>query len=190
MVKRLRRKDGKIVWIQLYVFGIPDRGSQGQHTFGMNFDITEKMQAQNELQIAQAELARSAHVSRMGAMTASISHELNQPLGAIMANAGAGLRWMAKTPPDLDEVRESFERIASDAQCAADVHPGDVQVGRNIPGFLRLEPAHKRSVGIDAAATSAARDHRRYAAGSTTSSSPGQSNPVAASPVQSLEQRR
>jgi PAS domain S-box-containing protein len=124
MVKRLRRKDGKMIWIQLYVFGIPDRGSQGQHTFGMNFDITEKMQAQNELQIAHAELARSAHVSRMGAMTASISHELNQPLSAIMANAGAGLRWMAKTPPELDEVRESFERIASDARRAADVIQG------------------------------------------------------------------
>src|SRR5262249_55877494 len=63
LVKRLQRKDGKLIWIQRYVFRIPD-GSNGQHTFGMVFDITEKMQAQNALQNAEAELARSAHVSR------------------------------------------------------------------------------------------------------------------------------
>jgi len=120
LVKRLQRKDGKLIWIQLYVFRIPD-GSSGQHTFGMAFDITEKMQAQNALQAAQAELVRSAHVSRMGAMTASIAHEINQPLGAILANANAGLRWMARTPPDLTEARESFERIVREGQHVSDV---------------------------------------------------------------------
>jgi len=109
-----------VIWIQLYVFRIPD-GSSGQHTFGMAFDITEKMQAQNALQAAQAELVRSAHVSRMGAMTASIAHEINQPLAAILANANAGLRWMARTPPDLTEGRESFERIVREGQHVSDV---------------------------------------------------------------------
>ena len=120
LVKRLQRKDGKLIWIQLYVFRIPD-GSNGQHTFGMVFDITEKMQAQNALQSAQAELARSAHVSRMGAMTASIAHEINQPLAAIVANANAALRWMARTPPDVAEARESLEQIVREGQRAADV---------------------------------------------------------------------
>jgi len=120
LIKRLQRKDGKLIWIQLYVFRIPD-GSNGQHTFGMVFDITEKMQAQNALQSAQAELARSAHVSRMGAMTASIAHEINQPLAAIVANANAALRWMARTPPDVAEARESLEQIVREGQRAADV---------------------------------------------------------------------
>src|SRR6516164_11098929 len=66
LVKRLQLKDGKLIWVQLYVFRIADRAATGQHTFGMMFDITEKMQAQDALQAAQAELARSAHVSRMG----------------------------------------------------------------------------------------------------------------------------
>lgn len=121
LVKRLQRKDGKLIWIQLYVFRIPDRESVGQHTFAMVFDITEKMQAQDALQVAHAELARSAHVTRMGAMAASIAHEINQPLGAITANASAGLRWMAVTPPDLSEARECFEQIARDGKRAADV---------------------------------------------------------------------
>ena len=121
LVKRLQRKDGKLIWIQLYVFKIPDRESVGQHTFGMSFDITEKMQAQDALHAAHAELARSAQVSRMGAMTASIAHEINQPLGAILANASAGLRWMAQSPPNLAEARESFEQIVRDGQRTAEV---------------------------------------------------------------------
>jgi PAS domain S-box-containing protein len=121
LVKRLQRKDGKLIWIQLYVFKIPDRESTGQHTFGMSFDITEKMQAQDDLQVAHAELARSVQVSRMAAMTASIAHEINQPLAAIVTNASAGLRWMAQTPPALDEARECFGQIVGDGQHAADV---------------------------------------------------------------------
>jgi signal transduction histidine kinase len=116
LTKRLQRKDGELIWIQLYVFGIPDRGS-----VGMSVDITEKMYAQHALQIAQEELARSAHVSRMVAMTASIAHEINQPLAAIVANGGAGLRWLARTPPDLAEVRESIEEIVREGQRAAEV---------------------------------------------------------------------
>ena len=124
LVKRLQRKDGKLIWVQLYVFRIADRAATGQHTFGMMFDITEKMQAQDALQAAQAELARSAHVSRMGAMTASIAHEMNQPLGAIVANANAGLRWVKRIPPAIDRARECFEQIVRAGQHAADVLEG------------------------------------------------------------------
>jgi len=124
LVKRLQRKDGKLIWVQLYVFRIADRAATGQHTFGMMFDITEKMQAQDALQAAQAELARSAHVSRMGAMTASIAHEMNQPLGAIVANANAGLRWVGRIPPAIDRARECFEQIVRAGQRAADVLEG------------------------------------------------------------------
>ena len=121
LVKRLRRKDGKLIWIQLYVFRIADRAATGQHTFGMVFDITEKMQAQDALQAAQAELARSANVSRMGAMTASIAHEMNQPLTAVVGIAGAGLRWLKQTPPAIDKARECFEKVVHAGQSAADV---------------------------------------------------------------------
>ena len=76
---------------------------------------------QYALRAAQTELARSAPVSRMGAMTASIAHEINQPLAAIVANANAALRWMARTPPDVAEARESLEQIVREGQRAADV---------------------------------------------------------------------
>jgi C4-dicarboxylate-specific signal transduction histidine kinase len=57
----------------------------------------------------------------MGAMTASIAHEINQPLAAIVANASAGLRWMDRTPPHLNEIRESFEQIGQEGRRAAEV---------------------------------------------------------------------
>ena len=116
LTKRLQRKDGEVIWVQLYVFGIPNQGA-----VGMTVNITEKMRAEDALQVARTELARSAHISRMGAMTASIAHEINQPLAAIVANASAGLRWAQRTPPHLDEIRESFEQIGQEGRRAAGV---------------------------------------------------------------------
>ena len=121
LIKRLRRKDGQLIWIQLYVFRIADRAETGQHTFGMVFDITEKMQAQDALQAAHAELGRSAHVSRMGAMTASIAHEMNQPLAAVVGFGSTGLRWLEQTPPAIDRARECLRNIVRAGQSAADV---------------------------------------------------------------------
>src|SRR5262249_56352841 len=92
-----------------------------QGVVGMTVNITEKMRAENALQVARTELARSAHISRMGAMTASIAHEINQPLAAIVANASAGLRWAQRTPPHLDEIRESFEQIGQKNRPAAEL---------------------------------------------------------------------
>jgi PAS domain S-box-containing protein len=123
-IKQLQRKDGKLIWIQLYVFRIPSRGSVGPHTFGMNFDITEKMQAQDALRVSQEELARATQASRIGAMAASIVHEINQPLSAIATNADAGLRWIDRTPPDLDRIRKSFNQIVHARQRTADVIQG------------------------------------------------------------------
>jgi len=124
LVKRLQRKDGKLIWIQLYAFGIPDAESIGQRTFGMAFDITEKMQTQDTLQAVQAELARSTQASRIGAMAASIAHEINQPLSAIIGSAQAGLRWIGQSPPKLDEAVESFKRIRRDGKRATHVVEG------------------------------------------------------------------
>src|SRR3974390_461855 len=124
LVKQLQRKDGQLIWTQLYVFRIADRAATGQHTFGMNFDITEKMQAQDALQAARAELDSPAHVSRMGAMIASIAHEMNKPLAAVVGFGSAGLRWLEQTPPAIDKARECLKNIVRAGQTAADVLEG------------------------------------------------------------------
>ena len=104
MVKRLRRKDGKLIWIQLYVFAIPDVETKARFTFGMMLDITGNKQSQDALQAMRAELDRVERLNRLGAMTASIAHEIKQPLAAMVANANAAQRWLANvTPGHLEE---------------------------------------------------------------------------------------
>ena len=124
MVKQLRRKDGTLIWIQLYVFAIPDAETKTQLSFGMMQDITDSKRAHDELETTRAELIRVARMNRLGAMTASIAHEINQPLGAMVANANAALRWLAKSPPNLDEAGAALKRIGADGHRAAEVVQG------------------------------------------------------------------
>ena len=72
----------------------------------------------------QAELARVARLTTMGQMTASLAHEINQPLGAIVVNGNAGLRWLARTPPSVDEARTALDQIVKDGHRASDVIDG------------------------------------------------------------------
>lgn len=124
MIKRLRRKDGKLIWISLYVFAITDWKSGANLTFGIAFDITEKKQAQDALQEMRAELARNARINQMVAMTGSIAHEINQPLSAIVANASAGLRWLERTTPDVDETRTVLQGIVDEGHRAGEIIKG------------------------------------------------------------------
>jgi signal transduction histidine kinase len=81
----------------------------------------ERKRAEEKLHKAQAELAHVARVTTMGELTASIAHEVNQPLAAIVTNANACLRWLAGEFPNLDEGREAARRIIRDGKRAGDV---------------------------------------------------------------------
>ena len=77
-------------------------------------DMLDELAVAREREITQQlELARATRLTTMGEMTASIAHELNQPLAAIVANGHAGLRWLGRATPDLDEVKASLQRIVS-----------------------------------------------------------------------------
>ena len=86
-----------------------------------NNDITERNRAQVALHRAQAELAHINRVTTLGELTASIAHEVNQPLTGIVTNASACLRLLEYNPPDLDDVRSAMEGIISDGMRASDV---------------------------------------------------------------------
>jgi C4-dicarboxylate-specific signal transduction histidine kinase len=81
-------------------------------------DITERRYAEEALRSTRAELARVARVTTMGELAALLSQEVNQPLGAIVTHGEAGLRWLNRDEPDLDEARDAFSRMVRDAQCA------------------------------------------------------------------------
>ncbi|GAM99981.1 chemotaxis regulator [alpha proteobacterium U9-1i] len=84
-------------------------------------DVSERVRAQEMLQRVQAEFAHAARVSMLGELTASIAHEVNQPLAAIATNASAGLRWLNRPEPNLDEARTLIANVGADARRAADI---------------------------------------------------------------------
>jgi len=74
-----------------------------------------------ELQLAQAQLAHMARLTTMGELAASIAHEVNQPLAAIVADGNACLRWLSRAEPDLEEARTAAERMVRDGRRAGDI---------------------------------------------------------------------
>jgi PAS domain S-box-containing protein len=91
---------------------------------GSATDITERKRAEEErerLRQAQADLARVNRVTTMGELTASLAHEVNQPIAAALTNANTCLRWLTRDHPDLNEAREAASRIVKDATRAADI---------------------------------------------------------------------
>jgi signal transduction histidine kinase/CheY-like chemotaxis protein len=99
-----------------------DAGGPGY--IGAVQDVTQRREAEEALRLAQAELARVARVTTMGELTASIAHEVNQPLTAIAASGIAGSRWLKRQSPDLAEAQSAFQRIVQEAARAGDVIRG------------------------------------------------------------------
>ncbi len=84
-------------------------------------DITDRIRAELALDQTRAELAHVARVVTLGQLTASIAHEVNQPLAAIVTNGEAGLRWLGHAPPDLAEARQCIQALVAEGRRAAQV---------------------------------------------------------------------
>jgi C4-dicarboxylate-specific signal transduction histidine kinase len=112
--------DGSVKNIRVVAHAV--RAEAGQLEFnGALMDVTAAKRAEEELIRAQAELSRVARATTVGELTASIAHEINQPLGAMVANGNAGLRWLDRATPDVDEARAAFTRIVNDGRRAGEV---------------------------------------------------------------------
>ena len=108
-------------------------------------DITDKKVAEASTRRhreMEMELAHANRVATMGQLSASITHEVNQPIGAAVTNAHAALRWLGATPPNMDEVRQALSRIVINGNRATDVLS-------RIRAFIKKTPPRKESLDVN-----------------------------------------
>jgi C4-dicarboxylate-specific signal transduction histidine kinase len=117
---RLLMPDGEVKYLHILSHVVKD-ASGADEMIGALMDITQTRKAEQALHTAQAELAHASRVATLGEISASIAHEVNQPLAAIVANGQACLRFLDHESPDLNDVRGALEWIVKDGNRAADV---------------------------------------------------------------------
>ena len=117
-----RRKDGALFPVDVQTSAFWHGGRR--FLLKVARDISDSVRVEEQrgkLRQLEADLAHINRVSMMGELTASIAHEVNQPLAGVVSNASAGLRWLAGDPPNLEEVREGLRRIVRDGKRAGEV---------------------------------------------------------------------
>ncbi len=116
-----KRRDGSTFLGAVTAVAIKDADGNARHYDGILEDITELRQAQEEARKRREEIAHLGRVATMGELSASLAHELNQPLAAILSNAQAALRFLAGDKPDMDEIRDILADIVADDRRAGKV---------------------------------------------------------------------
>ena len=118
---RYLRKDGGVIWAEVDAFPAPVAGSSAPLLAGVVVDVTERKRAEEALRDARADLERMGRLTTMGELTASIAHEINQPLAAVVTQSEAALRFLNRDEPDLDEVHDALSAIRQDGMRAGEV---------------------------------------------------------------------
>ena len=139
---RLLRPDGETRW--LIARGRYLRNDLGKVTelIGVAIDVTAQVKANLQLRLQREEMAHLSRVALMGELTASLAHELNQPLTAIASNAAAGKRFLAQSLPDVPMFEELLNDVAADARRAGDIIHG-------IHHFVRKSEGTRRAVNLN-----------------------------------------
>jgi PAS domain S-box-containing protein len=115
---RLRRADGVYRWQMSRAEPLRDEGGLIVQWFGVVIDIDERRRTEDHLRETRVKLERASRIATVAELSASIAHELNQPLTAVIANAQAARRWLSNSPPNFGEAMTSIERVLRDGRVA------------------------------------------------------------------------
>jgi PAS domain S-box-containing protein len=115
------RKDGSLLDVSLTISPMKDASGRVVGASKLARDITERKRAEEALHQAQTDLAHASRLTTMGEFTASLAHEVKQPIAAAVTNANTCVRWITRDEPDLKEAREAAWRIVKDAQRASEI---------------------------------------------------------------------
>lgn len=118
---RQLRGDGAWRWMEGRMQPLRDAQGAIVQWFGLQVDIDNEMHAQESLRIAQERLARAAQFAGMAELTASIAHEVSQPLASVVASAAACRRWLEMDAPNIERAKLSADAVLRDANSASDV---------------------------------------------------------------------
>jgi PAS domain S-box-containing protein len=118
---RLRRFDGVYRWFHVLGQHAPDADGHGTRWYGLLIDIDDRKNMEEALRNTQARLSRAAQTATVGELAASIAHEINQPLAAVVANGHACVRWLSAQPPNLVKAHEAAERVVRDGKDAGEI---------------------------------------------------------------------
>src|SRR6266851_2030263 len=115
------RKDGSLLDVSLTISPMKDASGRVVGASKLARDITERRRAEEALRQAQTDLAHASRLTTMGEITASLAHEVKQPIAAAVTDANTCVRWITRDEPDLKEAREAAWRIVKDAKRAAEI---------------------------------------------------------------------
>ena len=118
---RLRRHDGAYRWFHVLGQAMLDAEGRVKQWYGLLIDIDDRKNVEEALRRTETRLSQAAQLATVGELAASIAHEINQPLAAIVTNAQVCLRWLMRDVPNLEEAREAAKYIARDGKRAGDV---------------------------------------------------------------------
>jgi len=141
-VHRLRRADGEYRWHHARGEPLRDREQRIIQWYGLSVDIDDGRQAEDKLRSTQAKLSRASQIAAVGELSASIAHEINQPLAAIVASAQTCQTWLGGDSPNLPRARAAIDRIIRDGNAA-------VEIIRRIRSLFRQSAPMKSSLQIN-----------------------------------------
>lgn len=148
---RIRRADGEYRWFNLRQSPLLDSDGNVVRWYGVVVDIEDRKRAEESLRQSQSELAHVTRMTATGELAVSIAHEVNQPLMAIVTNAGTCLRWLQPGHTDLEQARLAAERIVRDGHRAGDIITSIRAMAQKLPAKIEqtdLRPAVREVLNL------------------------------------------